>query len=355
MNERSLPNEAAAVVEQWLGTGCIIEPLAGDASVRAYYRVRTPEGEPVMLAYYPEEVRPQLARFVSAYRALAPHARVPEVLRSSESLILQNDVGDQTIFDLLHRDRVAGIDAYRSAVELIVAFQRAGDPGLNAAFTADFFVAELEMALEFYAAKLMGADAETCAQLRPALISLANGVSRHPYLLCHRDYHGQNIHLHNGTLFVIDYQDLRMGPDTYDLASLLRDRGVARLLGEEAEMELVEAYASLIGSADFGPRGNDAGRAEARSPRTVRHRYFETLLQRSVKILGTFAKQPIVRGRMHYLDFIPATLESVARCVRELPQYADVTRLLPMEFSLDAARARAARLHDETAASGGTR
>ena len=34
-----------------------------------------------------------------------------------------------------------------------------------------------------------------------------------------------------------------MGPDTYDLASLLRDRGVARILGEETELELVDYYA----------------------------------------------------------------------------------------------------------------
>ena len=29
--------------------------------------------------------------------------------------------------------------------------------------------------------------------------------------------------LHDGSLYVIDFQDARMGPDTYDLASLLRD------------------------------------------------------------------------------------------------------------------------------------
>ena len=56
--------------------------------------------------------------------------------------------------------------------------------------------------------------------------------------------------------------------------------------------------------------------------RSMRRRYFETLLQRSIKILGTFSKQPIMRGRMRYLDFIPPTLESVRRCLDELPEYA---------------------------------
>ena len=101
-----------------------------------------------------------------------------------------------------------------------------------------------------------------------------------------------------------------MGPDTYDLASLLRDRGVARILGEETELELIDYY------ADWRVHG-----FPARSPlpqgerRSMRRRYFETLLQRSIKILGTFSKMPIVRGRMSYLDFIPPTIESVQRCL----------------------------------------
>ena len=106
-----------------------------------------------------------------------------------------------------------------------------------------------------------------------------------------------------------------MGPDMYDMASLLRDRGVAEILGDR-ELELLDLY------------GGD------------RHRYFEVLLQRSLKILGTFARQPIERGRLHYLDFIPSTLASVRRCLDELPEHGALARLFPMDFSLPQARER---------------
>jgi hypothetical protein len=149
-------------------------------------------------------------------------------------------------------------------------------------------------------------------------------------VLCHRDYHGQNIHVVNDTLYLIDYQDLRMGPDTYDLASLLRDRGVARIIGDATELELLEEYRQRIGA--------DAD---------IRRRYFETLLQRSIKILGTFARQPIVRARMHYLDFIPPTLESIERCLDELPGYAPLRGIVPLVFDLEQARERARRLNQE--------
>src|SRR5436189_100993 len=279
----SLPHEAATHLTRWLGDEWTAHPLAGDASVRAYYRVALPDGTTYMLAYYPEEVRAQLRRFLAAYEAVnrvrvsprvgqvyqpAPREAgwkacptpeesiVPEVLESSELAVLQRDVGDRTLFDV---------------------------------------------------------------------------IAHHPYLLCHRDYHGQNIHVANDTLYVIDYQDLRMGPDTYDVASLLRDRGVAILLGDDVELELLEPYRAAVGA--------DAD---------IRRRYFETLLQRSIKILGTFSKQPITRGRMHYLDFIPATLESIRRCLDELPRYARLRDIFPLDFSVQQARERARSLNGQT-------
>jgi len=320
-----LPPDAVAVLEQWLGADVVARPLAGDASVRAYYRVTSGDGRSWILAYYPEEVRGQLARFLASYEAVAPHARLPEVIEHGEVAVLQHDVGDRTLYDVLHDDRDEGLRLYHHAIDLLIDFQRAGDCGLNAPFTAQFFMNELAMAREFYVEQLMGGDG---AALEPYAKSICENIARHPYVLCHRDYHGQNIHIVNGDLYLIDYQDLRMGPDTYDIASLLRDRGVARIIGDDAELALLEHYRTRIGADD-----------------AIRHRYFETLLQRSIKILGTFAKQPIVRGRKHYLDFIPPTLESIARCLDELPEYEPLRDIVPLRFDVAAARERARMLN----------
>lgn len=327
MTVSRLPAEAAAFVNEWLGESWQAQPLAGDASVRAYYRITAPDQRTYMLAYYPQEVRGQLRRFIEAHTAVAPHGTVPEVLRTSEFAVVQHDVGDRTLFALLHDDPEEGARLYQKAVDLLVAFQHAPAHEINPPFTAGFFLSELDMTREYYVEQLMGVAEEISSRLEPIFRKLSDNLSQHHYRLCHRDFHGQNIHVLNGSLYLIDYQDLRLGPDTYDMASLLRDRGVARILGDETELRLVDYYAS---------RG--------RAPEGVRHRYFETLLQRSIKILGTFAKQPIVRGRMHYLDFIPPTLESLRRCLAELPEFALIGDLLPTEFSVENARARVERL-----------
>ena len=55
------------------------------------------------------------------------------------------------------------------------------------------------------------------------LAAIVAELAAEPRVLCHRDYHSRNLMLHDGRLCIIDFQDARLGPDTYDLVSLLRD------------------------------------------------------------------------------------------------------------------------------------
>ena len=64
-------------------------------------------------------------------------------------------------------------------------------------------------------------------------------------MLCHRDYHSRNLMLHEAQLYIIDFQDARMGPDTYDLVSLLRDSYVD--LAEQTVDELIAYFLALKG------------------------------------------------------------------------------------------------------------
>src|SRR5207244_3977137 len=165
MTDSPLPDDAAALLTERVGQGWTARALAGDASVRRYFRVTLADGSTRMLAYYPAEVRPQLRTFLDAYHTVAAYGRVPEVFRYSEVAVLQRDVGDRTLFDLLHEDRAAGVRLYREAIDALAAFQRATGGAVNPPFSADFFAAELEMTREFYVEKVMGVPAEASARL----------------------------------------------------------------------------------------------------------------------------------------------------------------------------------------------
>ena len=315
----TLPDEAEQFLTDCIGSGFEATPLHGDASVRAYYRVKAADGRNLIVSYYPEAIRADIQRFVDAYEAIASSTRVPSIVKHCSSSILQHDVGSDTIFDAVRRDPSDGLRLYKLAIDLLVDFQKSPLKAsiINPPFDAQKFRDELEMTREFYVERLAGVtDRERLESISHYFELNASRIAQHPYLLCHRDYHGQNIHLSGDALFMIDYQDLRLGPDTYDLASLLRDRGTWKVLGADAERELVEYYRTLIGA------GSD-----------MELRYYETLLQRSIKAIGTFAKQAITRDRRHYLDFIPSTLESVRHCIDHLPAYEPLQELFPLDYA----------------------
>ena len=110
-------------------------------------------------------------------------------------------------------------------------------------------------------------------------------------MLCHRDYHSRNLMLHEGRLHIIDFQDARLGPDTYDLVSLLRDSYVD--LTDEQLDELVAYFLALR-------RGEGAD--------DFRRRFDLMALQRNLKALGTFGYQTTTRVNPVYIQYMPRTL-----------------------------------------------
>ena len=132
-------------------------------------------------------------------------------------------------------------------------------------------------------------------------------------MLCHRDYHSRNLMLHEERLYIIDFQDARMGPDTYDLASLLRDSYVD--LPEQTVSELIAYFLALKGTTDP-------------SSETFRERFDLMALQRNLKALGTFGYQTTARRNPVYIQYIPRTLRYVRDNLERHPRFARLREVL---------------------------
>ena len=117
--------------------------------------------------------------------------------------------------------------------------------------------------------------------------------------------------LHNGALFIIDFQDARMGPDTYDLVSLLRDSYVD-LTSRQVD-ELIAYFLALR----HGRR-----RVTADDGAEFRRRFDLMALQRNLKALGTFGYQTVTRGNPVYIQYIPRTLNYVRANLAKYPRFA---------------------------------
>jgi aminoglycoside/choline kinase family phosphotransferase len=109
---------------------------------------------------------------------------------------------------------------------------------------------------------------------------------------------------YDGAVGVLDFQDARLGPQPYDLVSLLTDRGTPDLLGSALMTALIDYYIQRM-EAETGRR----------TDRDAFDQLFDYVaIQRCLKATGTFAAMAVVRQRPQYLPYIPPTLTYLQPC-----------------------------------------
>ena len=300
-------------------------PLTGDASDRRYFRVYVSEMPSIVLSLYASPFEFEKLSFVNVARLLEQMpVPVPTVLGHAEDLgvLALEDLGDVTLQAHLGAATAAEHAAmYRQAVALIATLQRRGaelESSLYLPYGIAFDVEKLTWELEFftkhfieaYRGVVIGAGARD--DLRREFATLVSELAAEPLVLCHRDYHSRNLMLHQERLFIIDFQDARMGPDTYDLVSLLRDSYVD--LPEQTVDEFIAYFIALKGQT-----GNEA---------EFRGRFDLMALQRNLKALGTFGYQTTARRNPVYIQYIPRTLRYVRDNLEHLPRFSRLRELL---------------------------
>ncbi len=303
--------------------------LTGDASDRRYVRVLLGGRPSLVLSVHAGPIDYATSPFVRVAELFAQMPLpVPRILHHDDALgvLGLQDLGDETL--QAHLGSVAAADRakrYREAVGLIVRLQQRGAaltsddyPPYGVAFDHEKLLWELEFFVRHFLLAYRGAlpDETVREALRHEWAGIVAELAGEPRVLCHRDYHSRNLMWHQGALWVIDFQDARMGPDTYDLASLLRDSYVD--LPDAAVDDLLEYFFALT-------RGAAASPAESRE---FRRRFDLMALQRNLKALGTFGYQTTTRANPVYMQYVPRTLAYVRRTVASDPRYARLAELL---------------------------
>ncbi len=306
-----------------------IVPLTGDASDRRYVRVLLRGAPSIVLSVHAGPIDYATSTFVRVAElfALLP-LPVPALLHHDDALgiLAQQDLGDVTL-----QAHLGGASAterakrYREAVGLVVRLQQrgadlasSGYPPYGVAFDREKLTWELEFFVRHFLLAYRGAvpDEPIREALRAEWAAIVDELASEPRVLCHRDYHSRNLMWYEGSLYVIDFQDARMGPDTYDLASLLRDSYVD--LPDAAVDDLIDYFFALT-------RGAAATPAQSLE---FRRRFDLMALQRNLKALGTFGYQTTTRANPVYMQYVPRTLAYVRRTLARDPRFGRLAELL---------------------------
>ena len=306
MTDSQIPPAVTGYLERFGVHEARVVPLTGDASDRKYFRILTPGSESFVLAVHAAAFDYTTLPFANTAALFgAMPLPVPAILGHADDLgvLALEDLGDVTLqahLGAAAADKHTAL--YVQAVTFIDVMQRRGRELTSPAYLPygiAFDVEKLTWELNFFVKHFLEAyrGAIFDAAQREALASEFNRIvtelAAEPRVLCHRDYHSRNLWWRDVRLRIIDFQDARMGPDTYDLASLLRD---SYMDFSEQQVEALIAF--------FLARRNASNTDDA----DFRSRFDLMALQRNLKALGTFGFQTTSRGNPVYIQYIPRTL-----------------------------------------------
>lgn len=311
-----------------------IVPLTPDASTRNYFRIpwKACKSGKAVAAVYPEPFDADFHPYLDVTRLFLDNGiPVPEIYSVDGQLgvIVQEDLGDKQLFRVYEAAPDEECDQYKErAVNLIAQIQKATVPAFERQSIASrlaFDEPKLSWELEFFVEHFFSSlRKETlrhaeAAELKAELNDVAAELAARPRVLCHRDFHAANLMVdHDNRLRIVDHQDARMGPVTYDLVSFLLDRR-----SEPPSLAELRAYRLFL-LEERRLLG-----LEALDPDEIATEFRLMTIQRGLKAIGTFSCQTAVFGRGEaYERFIQPTLLIVLQAADWLDRFPVLRRML---------------------------
>lgn len=320
-----------ALLTEWLaGLGLVDagsrRPASSDASFRRYFRLDVLEpmrdklGDTLVAMDAPPE-RENVPAFIHVDGLLmAAGVTVPAIVARDveRGFLLLSDLGTTTYLQRLDADNAAFM--YSDAVDALLKFQLASQPGVLPEFDRAFALREMNLFPEWYVGKHLGITMtdQQKAQLDQVFDAICANVLAQQQVYMHRDYHSRNLMwMEQGNPGVLDFQDAVYGPVTYDLASLLRDAYIQ--WDEELVLDWVVRYWQSAKKLGL-PVNPDID---------AFYRDFEFMgLQRHLKILGIFCRLNYRDGKTIYMGDLPTVMDYVRKTANRYKELKPLLRLL---------------------------
>ena len=246
-----------------------IKELRQEASDRKYYRIKAENISYVLTDNF--DKTDQSANFLYASKILKNSSvNVPEVLAFSEDLrfVLLQDLGDESL-DIN--------DEYNDEKILEMALEQLSkiyfsDQDVLKSVTKESLLLQTNSFMDFCREKKCSNDEiKSLENLRNELV---HNLLNQQFIPSHNDFERRNLMMFEGKLFVIDFQDLNMGPIGIDLASIMY----------EHSYEYPKALIDNLLEKHLKDNGLNASSAE------LKDMIMHALAHRSMRVVGTFNK-----------------------------------------------------------------
>lgn len=294
--------------------------LAGDASARKYYRVIYEQDTYVLMAWEPFDA--DKYPFISVLRHFeASGVNVPKIKKigAEVGMLLLEDLGDLTLERKFWEsaNQELSWDFYQKSLDEIIKIHttatKSDRPTIakEIMFDTAKFLWELNYAREHLIEGVLKFQLKdkVATDLQKAFTDIAERLHNEPKVICHRDYHSRNLMIKLDQVYVIDFQDARLGPIQYDLVSLIKDSYV----------DINDNYAAKMLNYYFDNTTFLQDRALSKEQFNVI--YELQSVQRCFKACGSFASFMNMREDKRYLKYLNGTLKRVMKSLLQFPEY----------------------------------
>jgi len=308
------------------------EILPPSGSYRKYYRLQNNNRS--VIGAINNDVKENIAFLSFSNHFKKKGLPVPEIFSVSSDLkkYLQEDLGNETLFDFLSKTREKEgfseniISEYKKVLKVLPNIQIVAGKDLDysvsyprAAFDKQSMMWDLNY-FKYYFLKLAKIQFDEQA-LEDDFQSFSDYLlSAESHFFLYRDFQSRNIMLKDDNVFLIDYQGGRQGALQYDLASLLYD-GKADI-PQSVRTQLFNFYLT-----------------ELRKYRTVNEEDFTAyfkgfVLIRIMQAMGAYGFRGFYEKKEHFLKSIPFALKNLKGLLKdvnlpiELPELFNVLQEL---------------------------
>ena len=328
-NERAIQNSITELFEQWANEPCTeVLAIGAHGSKRRYFRLKGLKHN--CIAAFNDDRRENDAFLYYSAFFKQKNLPVPEIyaVGNDHLTYLQQDLGDQTLFNYIYDKKRSGggfdveaINLYRRVIEDLIRFQtECRDIDFDKAYPRSAFDEQsIQWDLNYFKYYF----------LKPAEIPFDEQLIEDDfknflnYLLSadtsyfmYRDFQPRNIMLTaTGELYYIDYQGGRRGAAQYDLASLLFS---ARSdMPDPIRRELLTYYMSQ--------RGFDKGQRQQ-----FESYYWAYVLVRIMQAMGAYGYRGYFEHKDHFVKSLPLAISNLRKVTEsvtlpvELPHLSQV-------------------------------
>jgi aminoglycoside/choline kinase family phosphotransferase len=293
-------------------TGAHTEPITNGGSDRSYHRVHLARGTGVVFMQYSDK-RPDNLAFATASKTLKGiGVSIPKLLHHDAEArqIWLQDLGAAHLMDQSEASWKKRQELYRATIDEVAKIHAVGEADLKKAqleelepaFDEAVYGWEQDYFFEHFLNRYSRRAPSYVRSLRDQeeFAKIVSELTALPRSLVHRDLQSQNVLLHKGAPFLIDFQGLRLGRPEYDIASLLYDPYV----------EFTDTERTSL--AKYAFRGRKRTEWEPI--------FLRCAAQRMMQALGAFSKLGNSQGRSDYLRYIPIALDHLRQILEDDPE-----------------------------------